>query len=425
MNLKVSNRHFLSFAIILFYFVPLLFFVTYSIRLMPAHKSWSLLSIGLLIVTAGAIILILLLYYWEQALRLEKIDHSIQNLSLNDSHKENKVTALESDLLFKAPQISEEREKEMTSSLKEYEERQFSLLKELESKEELIASLKEEEENLRSQMNQITQSFADYKIFSEEQLKHKNLQISTLQQTIEEQQHEMEKRQDQIYQLDTKVRDLSYEIKTLLHLNAEEPAKSPSFSSKGESLNKLPEGILIKETFSPYTTQQEEETDSSSFKGSFRIHSQVDAAYLLKRCIHTAQKMSGAHYQGNEPSRYRDLSSHYMIDLRRLFDSLRNETEAIVLVYSQKENKVLFVNSQAKHLLGWSAEKFMQDFFSIIQEGMNEWNQALSQLSVQPDAPIRLLTKTKNGEECLLQCHLGLVPTGLFKGYVIGILYPI
>jgi len=103
---------------------------------------------------------------------------------------------------------------------------------------------------------------------------------------------------------------------------------------------------------------------------------------------------------------------------------LRGEQGALIVVYSQKENKLLFVNNEAKALLGWSPEKFVADFSSIVHEGFNDWRRALSMLANASDSQARILAKAKQGQEMILNCHLGVIPTGLFRNYVIGVLYP-
>src|SRR5262249_6508281 len=115
MKLNLSNRQFLSAAIIVFYLIPLLFFSIYSIKLMSHNKSWSLLSLGLLLVVFGTLSLIFLLLYWEQSIRDKKPLHS---LPLHVSHeKEAKVTLLDPSLTFNQKALHEDGEKENTKEL--------------------------------------------------------------------------------------------------------------------------------------------------------------------------------------------------------------------------------------------------------------------------------------------------------------------
>lgn len=329
---------------------------------------------------------------------------------------EEKVTPLDSFEEFISPVESQTNANELNllqEALKSNQEKQEKLQQEMEQ-------LKEENNQLELKALQIAQDFADYKLFSEEQLKQKQLQLSSLQQMMEDQRTEMEKRQDQIYQLDTKVHDLSYEIKTLLYLNEEDKIsfKQPSPISKEFEPSPLFPKMAVQEAQElPY---QEIQTYDHPVKTS------LEASALLRKCISMAQKLTGANYHGNEASPYREYSaSFYTIDQRRLYDNLKGEGGAIILVYSQIENKLLFVNNETKKHLGWNPEKFLTDFSSLVQEGMQDWRKALSLLASSSESQARLLCKTKQGQEIVLNCHLGVIPTGLFRNHVIGILYPV
>lgn len=439
MKFKISNRQFLSAAIIVFYLIPLLFFSAYSIKLMSHNKSWTLLSLGLLLVVFGTLALIFLISYWEQSLRDKKPQHSLL-LSQHSSFankKEAKVTLLDPSLTFDSVTAHEtientsnkENSKELNllqTALQTNQKQQEDLAQALEMKGQDLHKQEEENRQLQNKAKQIAQDFADYKLFSEEQLKQKQLQLAALQQIVEDQRTEMEKRQEQIHQLDTKVHDLSYEIKTLLYLHEEEitPTKSSSIPSVEEksfistTIQLEPQEHATTTVVQPQIFQEKNTQDTI-------IRTSLEAVQLLKKCILIAQKLTGANYYSNESSRYREFSSSYFaIDQRRLFDSLRNEKGALLIVYSQKDQKLLFANSEAKAMLGWSPEKFLVDFASIIQEGVQDWKKALQTLSSSSESQVRLLAKTKQGQELLLNCHLGIISSGLFRNYIIGVLYP-
>lgn len=231
----------------------------------------------------------------------------------------------------------------------------------------------------------------------------------------------MEKRQDHIYQLDTKIHDLSYEIKTLLYLHeAETNPVTPSFLKKEN-----PSKTFLAPVSNPEPIETTEDAEEPAISPAAPIQTSQEAMLLLRKCVNIAQKLTGANYYSNEATRYREFSSsHYTIDQRRLFESLRSENGGLILVYSQKESKLLFVNNQCRNLLGWSSEKFVSDFPEFIKEGLVDWKKALVNLGTMPESQARLLAKTKHGHEVILNCHLGVIPTGLFRNYVIGILYP-
>jgi len=430
MKIYFSHRHSLFAAIVICYLMPLLFFTSYSIGLMSRHKSWSILTIGLLLVGGGTFFLMLCLYYWEQAIQEKKGDPlaRIRQLAFYPSgQSENKVTSLESLLNFSPLHDESIREtvheiQQLKTHLKEAQEQKNQLMEVLEHKKSEQQRLEEESKQAQTKVQQVAQDFSDYKLFSEEQLKQKQLQLASLQQMIEDQRTEMEKRQEQIFQLDTKVHDLSYEIKTLLYLHEEETAP---VTSKATQLFKE-DSFRAPSVVQPQETIVNQKVDEEAIVSTETpIHTATEAVNLLKKCINIAQKLTGANYYGNEVSRYRDFSSsHYAIDQRRLFDSLRSETSGMIVVYSQKENRLLFVNNQVKVLLGWNPDKFIADFSSILQEGLTDWKKALSTVAQATDSQVHLLAKTRNGQEMLLNCHLGIIPTGLFRHYIIGVLYP-
>lgn len=437
MKFTTNNRLTLSAYLVVFYFIPVIFFAAYSVSQMSASKSWSILSIGFLLIAVCSLLFILFLYRWDRVVQDKFKRHF--SYDIQPPEKETKVTSLDPALLFDhsvsitEPEILSVKEtaKELTilqSNLKDNQDKIARLSDELINKENEHKVYAEENKQLSIKAQQVSQDFSDYKLFSEEQLKQKNMQLAALQQVIEDQRTEVEKRQEQIHQLDTKIHDLSYEIKTLLYLNESElPTISNSFLKVDSSIRTLVQMPLRNplEAIMPTELSEEGWEEGETIPVESQIRNAVEATLLVRKCINIAQKLTGANYYSNESSRFREFSSsHYTIDQRRLFDSLRIETSGLVLVYSQKEHKLLFANNQTKHLLGCSPEKFVAEFPAFIQEGLNDWKRALMQLSTNPETQARLLAKTKHGQEVLLNCHLGLIPTGLFRNFVICVLYP-
>lgn len=424
MKFSTNSRQLLSGAVLFFYLIPLLFFASYSIGLMSRNKSWLILSLGLLLIATCSLILILLLNYWENNLK-SKQAHDLFPPRHNTI--EPKVTAL--DLIYEMDQPlskyepkSNGNELSLMEALNESQMQNNRLQEEIENLHRTVDAFADENKALKNASEKASQDLEDYKLFSEEQLKQRQLQIGSLQQTVDDQRSEMEKRQEQIQLLDTKIYDLSYEIKTLLHLNESE--KEITVSNNSEPARQVIHEFNSElENGSPLAILTEEAAQNEA--GNLSIKTSAEAAALLKKCLANAQKLTGANFNTPEASRYREFSStHYNIDQRRLYECLRSETSGLIMVYSPKDNKVQFANQIAKTLLGWSPEKYASDFFTIIQEGMTYWKKALSLLSSTPESQARLLAKTKQGQEILLNCHLGAIQSGLFRGYVIGVLYP-
>jgi hypothetical protein len=434
MKFTTNHRLILSAYLIVFYFIPVIFFAVYSITQMSTSKSWSVLSTGLLLIAVCSLTFIVFLFNWEKRINIRPAFDS-----LTESEKETKVTSLDPKLLFDHSDSIQEQEslkvketvKELNLiqvDLKESQEKIIRLQEELASKEQEFKVYTEENKLLSLKAEQIAQDYSDYKLFSEEQLKQKNLQLVALQQMIEDQRTEVEKRQEQIHQLDTKIHDLSYEIKTLLYLHETDssPLSNPNLKIETTAKALVPNTLINPFGIFPQTDIAEEMgEENETLSVESQIRTSAEATALMRKCINVAQKLTGSNYYSNESSRFREFSSsHYTIDQRRLFDSLRSESSGLILVYSQKEHKLLFANNQIKHLLGCSPEKFVTDFSSFIQDGLNDWKKALSQLTNTPESQARLLAKTKQGHEIMLNCHFGVIPTGLFRNFVICVLYP-
>lgn len=407
MKLKIQDRQLLSAIVVSLYLIPFLFFSYYSIGLMPHDKSWSILSFGLLIVSGGSLALFFFICYWEEALRIKIQNNLIP--SLEGSEKESKVMSLEPALNESLKELHL-----LQTNLNESHEVQMRLNDEIHLKAQELHRLDEEKKGLIVKLEQIMLDFTEYKLSTDEQLKNKTLQVAHLEQTIQEQRLEIEKRQEHILELDNKVNDLGYEIKTLLYLHDNEP--------KAMEKQATQTAVAVKPQV--YMKQLEEVEELSTFDSDTHVRTSSDALMLLRRCINTAQKLLGNPYYGNEASRFFEPSlPHYTIDQRRLFDVLRNENGATVFVYSQRDNKMLFVNNQVKHLLGWSPEKFVLEFTALLPKGAEAWNDAVNQLTTDSETHMRLLIKSKEGQEVMTQCQLGAIQAGLFKNHVIGILY--
>lgn len=253
-----------------------------------------------------------------------------------------------------------------------------------------------------------------------ESIAQKDAKLSETKQIINEQQKLLERKQNQIQELEKKVRDLNYEVKTLLQLGAFE---AESQQQEEEDLNFSHPLIDVFESGEPLS--EDPVRDPQKVSCDKELHTPYDAAVQLQKCIEKAQKLKGIHDLGKKDSRFSDLSlNHYALDLRRLFDSFRNENSCMVLIYSPKEQRLLFSNNHSKNILGWSPEKLIKDFHSLIKKGRAEWSEALERLKSCKEAQARLLLQGRSGQDVLLHCHLGLIPSGLFSQHVIAVLFP-
>lgn len=372
MPVKKIKRDSLAGIIFCLYLVPLLAVVTYSMT-SSAENNWDVFSLGLLLTAVGTLSLYRLLAKWQESL------------------------VPSPELAEPAPERPEQNE-----AIVEFDHAA------IEQKNAEIQSLVETQEDYRKGTEQTIEILSTDNKKLEEQLMHKERLREEVEQILAETRATSERRQQRINQLETKVRDLSYEIKTLLQLTD---------ISEGDQTQ---QPKVLQETKSIYST---EPLHAVKVEGKY-VQTEDDAAEQLKRCINNAQKMTGASHYSSGSSRLRGIPvDNFALDLRCLFDSLRSESNCSILVYSPKEDKLLFANEQLRQLTGWNPDKFIQNFDHIVQEGKEEWREAISQLSSRPHSKVRLIIKSRTGEDHLIHGLLGAVPTGIFRHHVIIILY--
>lgn len=382
-RIAVITRQSLSASVLILYLAPLLFFATYSTTLMAPHKSWMLLSLGLLLVVLGSLALIALLFYWEQALRFRSLEaHTSKE---NGRDKIARIEPLTSPIDETIPEKSIE-------SLEDH----APLAHLLQLKTTACIALEETNQVLERQLQGLAQDFADYKLFSEEQLRQKQLQMTALQHMLEEQKTEMESRQEQIHHLDSRVHELSEEIKAFLQ---------PSPVEEVSATSSVVDPLRI-------------HWDLGASHHRTTLSQPVAATLLLTKCLQAAEKLTGAHYAQGSPF----SPTYYAIEQRQLFDQLNEERGALIFLYSPQQEKLLFANQEIKELFGWPSEKCASPFLSLVQGGEG-WQTALHSLDALPQVETRLLARTKQGEECLLYCHLGKISAGLFRHAIIGVLH--
>jgi len=233
---------------------------------------------------------------------------------------------------------------------------------------------------------------------------HKESLLADYKRTITEQRGVIGKKQRYISKLEEKVQDLLYEIRQLLHI------ENPPLHLPEAVVDTPPEDMDLFLLNSPQ--------ESSSYDFSKQLHRYI-------RLAETFTGVSHLGYVGGKTPRFLDLSwDSYAIDLRRLFDSFREETVGIVFIYSKGEDKFLFVNNMVKSLLGWGAEKFMKDFHILIEMGASEWKKALEHVVSMKECQFNMSLQNKIGDELLFQCFLGYIAQGPFTSHLIGMLIP-
>lgn len=412
-----KSRYAVLWAVIVCYLVPFIGLSAYSALVARAANSLQVLSVGLLLAAVGSLAMLWLLWLWQSMWRVPMAPTSAPAHSQPAQPFEEAV-----EDSFPFSQESVEEKIELEGLLQEMQESNLQLQLKLEefskqAQDEKL-QLELEKERHRQQAEQAFVELDSLKQSSYAQFAQQKNLIAELQEVIAENKVNAEKKQQQISQLETKVSDMRYEIRTLLHLaeshqelDFEEPHQAASADTAQSRLPPMPDFPFEDDVFTAVPETQ--------------ICTGAGASLQLRRCLDIAQKITGSNrFHGQLTSFLDSPSDGFTIDLRRLCDSLRSENNSCILLYSPKENQLLFANNQVKVLTGWSPEKFVQDFFYILQDSAREWRQGLSSLSMKSEAQIKLSLKTKNGQDIPVRCHLGLIPTGIFRHHAIAVLYP-
>src|SRR5690606_434777 len=114
------------------------------------------------------------------------------------------------------------------------------------------------------------------------------------QKTITEQRECIDKKLQQIAQLEIKVSDLTYEIKTLIQLAEIENQSMPIYSS-----------LPLEQAGSIYPPLSDIFEEEISCLPEKKVRNSMQANIQLKRCIDIAQKITGASHYYNTSSRFK------------------------------------------------------------------------------------------------------------------------
>lgn len=237
-------------------------------------------------------------------------------------------------------------------------------------------------EDLRVEYGRLKEEHFNLLKEATEELSKKDSLINEYQRTISEQRMIIEKKQRYIAKLEGKVRDLMYEIRSLLQL--EEPPRHLEEDLPTQPLYDL----------------------------SFQLHQLIEKAESLTGMDHLSV--------GKSP---RFLSSEsYAIDQRPLFDRFGDEASGIIFIYSSVDERFLFVNNHVKTVLGWSPEKFGKEFHRLVLSGFAEWKSALSKLPLARESELPLVIEDRMGKQRTFHCSMGMISKGPFGNHVIGLL---
>lgn len=420
------SRFNVFWAIILFYLIPIAGISAYNALGANNYNAWKVLSLGLLLCSLGTIAFYWLMSHWETEWRQSPQQDSVKAAAQTDEVLSSDISEEVSSPNFPSPTETEEY-RSLACSLEVAQQSSQKLQGDIDFLTKDLDQLSVEKENLTNELLKISHEneqkdqeidtlrveINECRSSTHKQLEEQQAYIRDLQELIAEQKLLTEKKQQQVNLLETKVNDLTNQIKTLLQ-RAE--TNTSSFYTDSQSPNSSPSSL-------PTLSLSHEENDDFISNPEQQIRTTEEASQQLKRCLDIAQKLTGSHRFNNQFNAFIDSpADSFTLDLRRLCDALRSENNSAILLYSPKENQLLFANNQIKSLTGWSPEKFIQSFTEIVSSE-DPWRQGIANLSIRSETQVKLSLKSKTGQEITLNGNLGMIPTGIFRQHAICVLY--
>lgn len=386
----MSSRNRFLFLIITLYILPVVVLSLYASLFFTSSHSFGILSIGVLLTVAGST----LIYLFDKREKPQQTPLFTQKI-------------VETSLPL--PEIDTTQLEEQQALIGEYQKELSVLSRQNDALSGAIEELTKAKEGLEKKIESADHDFRLFQENTKQQQEQTQQLLHEHQKTIHEQRETLEKKQQLITQQEGQIRDLHYEIKTLMEVE------------ERQSIIRFPMERQRQREFD-FTPSPPEDQDTSISPP--QVHCPDEASQQLKRCLDIAQKITGGQYMQNKPSRLKDLPvENTALEMRRLFDNLRSENQATILLYSPKDKKMLFVNNPIKSILGWTPEKFVNQFQDLLIDGGDSWAQSIKQLAFKNESRASLLFSAKSGQHIALNCHLGLIPTGSFRHFVLGVLY--
>ncbi len=272
-----------------------------------------------------------------------------------------------------------EQVKLLTEELHDWEESEKLLQKKITHLKEAYRHQEEEYTSLQSDL--------------QDQLSKRESSLSESRLIIRDQRLVIEKKQEEINVLGMQINDLKYDLEGLLSQKKDESS------------------LFIRD-----------EPTSHIRPIHQPIYKELSLAEKLGGYMELMVQMSRSNPFSRARKEHQLPLRSLVIDQRRFFDRLQHEGAEIVLVYSYQESKLIFINQKVKDLLGWSPDKFIQDFSMLVQKGLDQWHLTLRQLNQDEVGEVRLLMKRRSGQNVLANCYLKMVPQGPFEGHALGIL---
>lgn len=415
MKTKKSNlRYPLLLLILTCYLMPLIILISYNVLIENGSEDFEMLSFGLFLSAIGSLILFWSMTKWESSLPINNHENSSDNNSVLPREELSLQSMQHQDFL---ESIDKEEFELAKLSLAEAQQMQIRLLAEIDSLAADLQIAKTDKISIQKTYEAFISQTNEERTSTSKQLEDQQTSIRNLHQKIAEQKAMLDKKELHSSSLESKVGDLTYEIKTLLQL---------AEAHSGSLFNT--DSIEASPTITPPSKHSETTSHKAPQSTSFsqmKMEDSNEGSNQLKKSISIAQKITGSQRFGSQL--YSSVESpveSFAIDLRRLCDRLRMDiisSNCTVLLYSPRDCQLLFAGNQIRDLTGWSPEKFIQVFNEILQDE-NVWKNGISSLSMRSEAVIPLSVKTRNGQTASFQTYLGMIPTGIFRNHIIALL---
>jgi hypothetical protein len=397
-----------AFAIFLSLLPSLLFpsvvLLLYTRNHFPQSEFSTFFLIGCLSLSLGAVFSWYVLHRWWLEIE-KKVIHELKEEKTGESY----ATLLESrDRMAEqlaAAQLGYEHQIDLLqSSAAKSKQEVLELTVEMDQKLDEVRHAYLEFEDMRKEYARLEEEFTLYRTEEQKKEQHQQVVLRDYQKTIQEQRAILKKKQGYVEQLEAKVKELMYEIRSLLQI--------------GESSSS---------SLAPIQISDPQEMTAYYLGKKNQVLYDLEAH--LDHYIQVAETFTGAEHLGyltGTGPRFIDSSMNcYAIDQRRLFDTFKEESEVILIVYSLFEKKILFTNPYVKSISGWSGEKFSQDFTKLLSlEGLKIWDEAIKALAEREGVKTAFNLMPKEGKEISMTCGIKKVQKGPFQNLAIGLMMP-
>jgi hypothetical protein len=383
---------------------PAVILLIYTRSHFPQSEFSTFFLIGCLSLSLGAVFCWYTLHRWWTEIE-KKVMHELKEEKTGESY----ATLLESrDRLAEqlaAAQLGYEHQIDLLqSSAAKSKQEVLEYAVEMDQKMDEVHHAYLEFEDLRKEYARLEEEFSLYRSEEQKKEQHHQVVLRDYQKTIQEQRTILQKKQVYVEQLEAKVKELMYEIRSLLQI--------------GESSSS---------SLSPIEISDPQEM-TAYYLGK-KNQALFDLEAHLDHYVEVAETFTGAEHlgflTGTGPKFIDSSMNSYAIDQRRLFDTFKEEGEVILVVYSMIEKKILFTNPYVKSVVGWSSEKFSQEFSKFLSvEGLRIWEEATKTLEEKEGVKTAFNLMPKQGKEISMTCGIKKVKKGPFQNLAIGLLMP-